>query len=191
MAQSTKHLLAKSLKDLMGEKTIDKITVKEIVARCGVNRQTFYYHFRDIYDLLDWFFIEAGNEFFRQNPDYQSQLNLEHAIRKVCVYLTENRMMAINIYNSLGRDIFGRYLALELGKLLQVSMAKQAVIIGAPNASVKALISFYKHGIVGIMLDWVDRGLEGDIDEIVTLYLPIIEGVVELSLRQMTKEGVE
>ncbi len=44
----------------MAEHTLNKITVKEIVNRCGVNRQTFYYHFRDIYDLLDWMFINEG-----------------------------------------------------------------------------------------------------------------------------------
>ena len=110
MAPSTKHLLAKSLKALMGEKTLDKITVKEIVARCGVNRQTFYYHFRDIWDLLDWFFLEESNEFSRRYPDYPNQTDTGDAIRKMCSYLMENRQMAINIYNSMGRESFGSYL---------------------------------------------------------------------------------
>lgn len=187
MAQSTKHLLAKSLKALMGEKTLDKITVKEIVARCGVNRQTFYYHFRDIYDLLDWLFVEEGHEFARRYPDYHIEEDVEAAIRKLCTYLIENRTMAINIYNSLGRDTFGRYLTRELAKLLHLSITRQAVIHGASDASVKALINFYKHGLVGILLDWVDEGLEGDIDEIVGQYRPVIEGAAELAFQKMNK----
>ncbi len=187
MAQSTKHLLAKSLKALMGEKTLDKITVKEIVARCGVNRQTFYYHFRDIYDLLDWLFVEEGNEFSRRFPDYHNQNDVEAAIRKMCTYLVENRTMAINIYNSLGRDIFGRYLTRELAKLLHLSLTRQAVVVGASETNVRALVNFYKHGLVGILLDWVDEGLGGDIDEIVSLYRPVIEGAATLALRQMTQ----
>ena len=66
MAQMTKLALAQSLKQLMAERTLDKITVKEIVTRCGVNRQTFYYHFKDIYDLLDWMFVNEGQEFSRR-----------------------------------------------------------------------------------------------------------------------------
>lgn len=52
MAIATKKLLADGLKELLEKKTLDKITVKELVATCGVNRQTFYYNFQDIYELL-------------------------------------------------------------------------------------------------------------------------------------------
>ena len=55
MAPSTKLALAMSLKNLLTKKFLDDITVKEIVEDCQVNRQTFYYHFQDIYDLLRFF----------------------------------------------------------------------------------------------------------------------------------------
>lgn len=187
MAPSTKHLLAKSLKALMGEKTLDKITVKEIVARCGVNRQTFYYHFRDIWALLDWLFIEEGNEFSRRFPDYPNQGDAGDAIRKMCTYLRENRHMAINIYNSMGRDSFGSYLTREMGKLLYQALAQRAVLVGVSEANVRALVNFYKHGLVGVLLDWVDDGLEGDIDEIVVQYRPVFEEALDEALKQMTK----
>jgi len=53
MATSTKKALAAALKKMMEVKPIDKITVKDLVEICGVNRQTFYYHFDDVYDLLE------------------------------------------------------------------------------------------------------------------------------------------
>ena len=56
MAQTTKRALAASLKKLLKERPLDNITVKDIVEDCEVNRQTFYYHFQDIYDLLLWVF---------------------------------------------------------------------------------------------------------------------------------------
>ena len=56
MASSTKESLAAALKQLMNVKPIGKITVKELVEICGVNRQTVYYHFDDVYDLLEWVF---------------------------------------------------------------------------------------------------------------------------------------
>ena len=54
MSQTTKRALAASLEKLLAKKPLDKITVIDIVEDCEVNRQTFYYHFRDIYDLLEW-----------------------------------------------------------------------------------------------------------------------------------------
>ncbi|MCR5207818.1 MAG: TetR family transcriptional regulator, partial [Eubacterium sp.] len=43
-----------ALKELMNSKTFDRITVSDITDKCGVHRQTFYYHFQDRYELLDW-----------------------------------------------------------------------------------------------------------------------------------------
>ena len=61
MATSTKESLGNALKKMLAIKPIDKITVKDLVEECGVNRQTFYYHFDDVYDLLEWVFEEDAN----------------------------------------------------------------------------------------------------------------------------------
>ena len=54
----TKKALAQSLKELGSTKILDKITVADITNHCGVNRQTFYYHFNDKYELLNWIYTE-------------------------------------------------------------------------------------------------------------------------------------
>lgn len=53
----TEEKLGRALKDLMSKEPLDQISVKRLTAICGINRQTFYYHFRDIYDLLTWIFL--------------------------------------------------------------------------------------------------------------------------------------
>ena len=62
MAQMTKNALADSLKTLLETRTVDKITISDITEHCGVNRMTFYYHFQDIYDLLEWSWIREANK---------------------------------------------------------------------------------------------------------------------------------
>ena len=57
---NTKRLLANTLTEMMAEKPFDRITVSELTKRCGVNRQTFYYHFETIADLLLWMLQEEG-----------------------------------------------------------------------------------------------------------------------------------
>ena len=61
MATSTKKALADALKKMMVIKPIDRITVNDLVETCGVSRQTFYYHFDDVYDLLEWVFEEDAS----------------------------------------------------------------------------------------------------------------------------------
>ena len=71
MASSTKHALADALKQMMEVKPIAKITVKDRVEICNVNRQTFYYHFDDVYDLLEWVFEEDANKVLPQEVVYE------------------------------------------------------------------------------------------------------------------------
>ena len=58
MSQVTKRALEQSLKHLLLKKPLTKITVGEIAEDCGINRMTFYYHFKDIYDLVEWSCLE-------------------------------------------------------------------------------------------------------------------------------------
>ena len=62
MSKITKKALAASLKKLLAERPLDKITVIDIVNDCEVNRQTFYYHFQDIYDLLEWVYLNEATK---------------------------------------------------------------------------------------------------------------------------------
>ena len=70
MATSTKEALAAALRQMMTVKPIDKVTVKDIVEICGVNRQTFYYHFDDVDDLLEWVFEQDSDRVFPQEVVY-------------------------------------------------------------------------------------------------------------------------
>ena len=62
MSEITKKALAETLKKLLSKNKLNKITIKEITEDCGVNRQTFYYHFKDIYDLLEWIYKNEVKE---------------------------------------------------------------------------------------------------------------------------------
>lgn len=185
MAQMTKLSLAQSLKQLMGERTLDKITVKEVVARCGVNRQTFYYHFRDIYHLLDWMFANEGQEFSKKYPDIHNADDGQTAIRSLCTYLQENRSVMMNIYNSLGRELLDRYLSREIASLLTKSLQVRADRAGVTQEQLAFLVDFYKHAFVGASLDWFQKGMPGETEQIVAQFAPILKGTFDSALKRM------
>lgn len=185
MASMTKLALAKSLKELMAERTLDKITVKEVVARCGVNRQTFYYHFRDMYHLLDWMFVHEGQEFSKKYPEIHNDDDGETAIRSLCTYLQDNRVVMLNIYNSLGRELLDRYLCREMANLLTQSLQGKANELGVSEEQLTFLVDFYKHAFVGASLDWFQEGMPGKTEDIVKQFSPILKGTFDSALKRM------
>ena len=72
MSNYTKQALGESLKKLLSEKPLNKITVTEIVNDCGLNRMTFYYHFQDIYDLLEWVCVEDAEKALKGKSSYSN-----------------------------------------------------------------------------------------------------------------------
>ena len=62
MSEITKRAFASSLKKMLAKRPLEKIRVIDITEDCGVNRQTFYYHFKDIYDLLEWVYTNEATK---------------------------------------------------------------------------------------------------------------------------------
>lgn len=88
MPNRTKEMLAESLMKLLARRTLDKITIQDIVDDCGYNRQTFYYHFHDIYDLIDWIFAAQTQELIEKCRACGS---LDVGVEAVIAYMRENR----------------------------------------------------------------------------------------------------
>ena len=95
MSQITKRALEQSLKNLLLQKPITKITINDITEDCGINRMTFYYHFKDIYDLVEWSCEEDARKAIEGNKTYgtweQGFLNVFYAVR-------ENKPFILNVY---------------------------------------------------------------------------------------------
>lgn len=62
MSELTKRAIQESFKKLLSNQPLDKITVKNITDDCGVNRNTFYYHYSDIYQLLEEIFLTEAQK---------------------------------------------------------------------------------------------------------------------------------
>lgn len=103
----TQKALAESLKKLLNRKTLNKITVSDITNDCGVNRQTFYYHFHDVYELVDWIFAEEMKRYAQEGftPD-----NWRDVMTRLMDNFLEERHFIINVYNSLNRKELEKYM---------------------------------------------------------------------------------
>jgi AcrR family transcriptional regulator len=93
----TKRMMANALRACMQESSIDRISIKAITDACGLNRQTFYYHFKDIYDLVKWMYVNDINETMDAvNPGESN----EDMLRRVLLAFDEDHECYLAIYNS-------------------------------------------------------------------------------------------
>ena len=158
---NTKRTLAESLKKIMKKKSLSKITVSEIIADCGLNRKTFYYHFEDIYSLLKWIF---ENEAIETTKHFNFIVDYEEAIFFIMDYIEENDYIINCAYDSIGRDEMKRFFFADFHKLVACIIDGMEKEIGKTlNDSYKDfLCSFYVEALAGMLIDWIKNRKEKD-----------------------------
>ncbi len=157
MSQTTKRALEASLKQLLLKKPLNKITINDITENCGVNRMTFYYHFKDIYDLVEWVFEEDAARLL------DGKLNAENWKEGfLCILweLRDNKPLVMNVYRSISREQLERYLYKLVYKLLRRVLDTEAEKIPVREEDKELIVNFYKYALVGMALDWVGRDMK-------------------------------
>ena len=101
MSQVTKRALESSLKKLLLEKPLHKITVSDITDDCGINRMTFYYHFKDIYDLVEWSCQEDASRALAGKKTYETW---QQGLLQIFEAVQENKPFILNVYRSVSRE---------------------------------------------------------------------------------------
>ena len=168
----TKKKLASSLKHFMMSKSLDKITVTDIVKDCNVNRKTFYYHFEDIYDLLKWILEEEAVEVVKQ---FDLMVDYKEAILFVIDYVEKNAHILACAYDTLGREEMRRFLYQDFISIIR------SLIDGAEKESdtfteqdfKQFLSNFYAESLAGILIEWFKNPGNQNKEQIVE-YLSII-----------------
>ena len=179
VSQITKRALEQSLKNLLLQKPITKITINDIAEDCGINRMTFYYHFKDIYDLVEWSCEEDARKAIEGNKTYgtweQGFLNVFYAVR-------DNKPFILNVYRHVSREQIEQYLYRVVYDLL-INVIEECSQGMAVREEDKVFIAdFYKYGFVGLMLGWIHQNMEPDPEEIVYRLSILIEGDIKRAL---------
>ena len=164
MSQITKNALAASLKRLLEQKPLSKITVSDITNDCGVSRHTFYYHFQDVYDLMEWIFKSEASKALGGNISYDSW---QRGLLNVFQYILDNKAFVLNTYRSIRKDLLEQYLHQAIYQLMYQVIEEKAAGMRISEEHKKFIAHFYKYAFVGIVLDWVDSGMKVNPQKIV------------------------
>lgn len=184
MAQFTKKALVESFIKLLNDNPLDKITVKEIVDDCGVNRNTFYYYFQDIYDLLEFVFKTETQKVINDEKIYDSW---KDGLLDSTKFALENKKAIYHIYNSLSREQLEKYLYDVTGNLMLAYVNQQAADIEVDEEDKEFIANFYKYALVGMILDWIGRGMKDDPSIFVEKMSKLFEGNMKSVLERVKK----
>lgn len=169
---------------LLEEKPYSKITVKDIVDRCQINRNTFYYHFHDIPELLQTA-VKNDADYIIQN--YGRAGTLLECITCFIEHCTDRKKAILHVYRSVFREYFIN--ELERTALYIVTQYIDTVKVGQPlPPEDKTLLTrFYKCVFTGICLDWLNDGMRYDmthyVDRIGTLFQGAPEQAYQIAVQ--------
>lgn len=160
MPSFTKKAIKDTFVALLEERPLNRITVKDIVETCGINRNSFYYHFEDLPALIDEIIAEQLQELIRDHPTIDS---LEDGFDAALEFVLKNKRAALHIYNSLSRDVSERYIMEACRYVVTTYIDEAAAERGMDEADKEMLIRYHKCACFGHIIDWLNSGMRDDI----------------------------
>lgn len=181
MSQMTKRALEASLKDLLRHKPLDKITVSDLTEHCGVNRMTFYYHFKDIYDLVEWSCEEDAARALAGKKTYDTW---QQGFLQILQVLQKDKAFFVSVYRSISREQLETYLyRLTYDLMIAVVEEKAAGMTVRPEDK-EFIANFYKFAFVGLTLDWIRSDMRQDPAQLVEQLSTLIHGDITKALEK-------
>lgn len=183
MSQVTKRALEQSLKHLLLKKPLTKITINDIAEDCGINRMTFYYHFKDIYDLVEWSCMEDARRALEENKTYdtwqQGLLRLFEAVK-------QNKPFIMNVYRCVDRGQVEKFLSPPVDALVRGVINEEADGMTVREEDRDFIARAYSYVFIGFMLDWIRNDMREDPAGIVDRLVCLLRGSVKEALRRFS-----
>ena len=162
MSGFTKEIIIKTLFELLNERPLAKITVKDIVERCGVNRNTFYYHFKDISDVVEYALLREVDRVFESQVKVDSVLECLEVLVNL---MGEKKKAMLHIYCSVQRETFTKALDKMCEYIVNQYVEHNFQREILEKEDMKILMHFFKCVMCGVVLNWMDHRMSYDLTE--------------------------
>lgn len=182
-AEKTKAKMANALKELMQTNTFEKITVSDITNTCKVHRQTFYYHFQDRYELLDWLIY---NELLVPFVDNFSLDNMYDRLYNMFDAMLKDKKFYQNALRINGDDLT-RYIsrvATEQFTDVIRNLARDNGIESTDKDADIIMAEFFGHGISGVVISWAQKGMKETPKEMTGRIEYLVEACQQLAAKR-------
>lgn len=165
-SHETKKLLSNSLKELMKEKSVEKISIREITDLAGLNRQTFYYHFEDIYDLMKWTFQQEALVLINVHENAKVW---QEGLLQLFYYLHENRTICLRALQSLGHEHIKRFFYSDIHNIVHRIVYDFGKKFQAQEDYLSFLSHFFTLAVGSLAESWLNGEMDQSPEEIVDM----------------------
>ncbi len=179
MSQITKRALEQSLKNLLLKKPLTKITVSDIADDCGINRMTFYYHFKDIYDLVEWSCLEDAKRALDEKKTYETW---QQVLLQIFEAVEENKPFILNVYRCVHREQVEKYLQPLVDQLILGVINEETGNMTIRDEDKQFIAQIYSYIFIGLMLDWIKDDMREDPQPLVDRLARLIKGSMSEAL---------
>lgn len=176
-------MMANSLKELIQEMPFSKITIDKIVTNCGYNRQTFYYHFKDIKELFEWLYKFET----QQVVGDIRKLSTSNAIDVIMRYLYDNRAMTLSAFNSLGREYIEKFIYESIYDAVHDQVIQKSVYVIIDNEDIEFIANYFTITYVALMVQWLQHGMTEEIDSFIKRIGRMMQGAVDAAVQKCVK----
>ena len=160
MPNFTEKAIKKAFEDLITERPLSKIKVKDIVERCGINRNSFYYHYADLPALVDSIITD---EVDKLTADPFNPSNVEDVFVPVINFITENKAAVYHIYSFVDHTVSERYLMSLCDKVVTAGFERLFGSADITGRDRKIIIRHFKEELFGMLFNWLESGMKYDI----------------------------
>lgn len=188
MSQITERALSDALKRLLQTKPLNRITVTQITDECGVSRMTFYYHFKDIYDLVEWTCQDFAARALGNNRTYDTW---QQGFLAIFDSLLQNRAFVTSVYHSVSREQLERYLYDVTYDLLIGVVEEESSGLRVTERDKAFIADFYKYGFVGLVLAWIRDGMQEEPAQLVGRLSTMAQGNFRQALERFAANNAQ
>lgn len=166
---------------MLNEKPLSQITVKQLAEKCGINRNSFYYHYPDLPALIEEI---AKEEADRIISEYSTIDSLETALYAAIGFGKENRRAILHIYNSVSRDIFERYLWNVCEYVVKSYGNRVFEGMEVRDTDREIIERFYRCECFGFVIAWLSENMTSDVSEQIRRFCELHRGLPEEMIRR-------
>ncbi|MBR0600421.1 TetR/AcrR family transcriptional regulator C-terminal domain-containing protein [Sinanaerobacter chloroacetimidivorans] len=178
----TKRILMESLKKLMASKPLNKISIRNITDDCGLNRQTFYYHFQDIYDLLQWMFEQ---EALANCDTISSKQDMKEHILELLKYIERNESICMSALHSLGHEHLSRFFYNSIKSLIGDAIDQIGIDLEIEEKHKNFICQYYSLSFSAIMVGWLRKEFNETPEEMAEMMDLLAHDSVRQSLERL------
>lgn len=183
-----KKIFVDTFIDMLNKKPLDTITVTDIVAECGVSRQSFYYYFDDIYSVAELVFKEETEKALKEYSDIDSW---DIGFIRIMKWAQNNKKMVMNTYKSIRRDYVEYFMNNVLYQYIIKVVMEQAEGILVTKEQCEFIANFYTLSLNAITLDWIHNNMEEKPEIIAEKVKILLIGDFKKALLNFEKENIK